>query len=426
MKMFDKTPEKVFLSTFLSEWLQKCEKKPSILNFLATEQNSVEITNKLGSDSPSKISWFITNFQKIKVKSYQAPNMVDFLDMHFVLKNLNQSNFIESDLTQNLLVCALDCVDKLGKSIFVKQKHPCAENELYYKKLKVEGYSGVDKDLDNFNFSSLTAMNMNKKNFSNYIRILCLCLTNQLFRDKMANDLFFIENIRHYANILSLNNDFVSNIKLTNFNLSKVIASKFKNKFFKPLAGKIIIESYIDSVVTKKKETTEFLNQVLMNQNFLNNFGIVQLIALVVEKLNMNIDDILIIFTDNHSIKEIQRWLPTYRIIEKYLRFDKTMNIDYNELTYLFSGMISDSFHGQLDIELHPISMVFFSSLMEIEIDWDRMIIETEESNIDINDKEFFNFYISLAKRFTTSIKSRLFDKLKEENSITNPVKIVD
>lgn len=424
--MIDKTVEKIVLSDFLNDWLQRCENRPRILNFLAKDQNSVEITNKMGADCSSNISWFVTNFSKIKVRSYQPPNVIDLLDMHFVLKNLNTNEFVETDLTQNLIVCALDCCDKLGKPIFIKQKHVCSENELYYKKLRVENYSGIgDKDLDNFNFSTLTAMNMNKKNFSNYIRILCLCLTNQLFREKVTNDLFFIENIRQLANILNLNNDFVSSIKLTNSSLSNVISQKFKNKLYKPLIGKIVIESYIDSVVSKKRETTEFLNEALMNDNFLLNFGIVQLIGLVVEKLDINIDEILVVYTDKHTIREIQRWLPVFRIVEKYLRWNKLMNIDYNELTYLFSGMISDSFHSQLDLELHPISSVFFSSLLEIELDWNKVIIETDESNSDYN-KEFFNFYILLAERFTHTIKNKLLDKVKEPNSFTGPAKTLD
>lgn len=156
--------DKIELSHFLSDWLEKCDKKPRLLHLLAIDQNSIEITNKMSNDATSKISWFISNFNKIKVKSYQSPNLIDLLDMHFILKNLNQElDFVESDLTSNLIVCALDCVDKLGKPIFIKQKHPCSENELYYKKLKVENYSGIDKDLDNFNFASLSAMNMNKK-----------------------------------------------------------------------------------------------------------------------------------------------------------------------------------------------------------------------------------------------------------------------
>lgn len=410
--------KKIFLSDFLSDWLSKCDKKPKLLYYLAKDQNSVEIANKMGIDGSSKISWFISNFAKIKVRSYQAPTLIDLLDMHFVLKNLNLNDYLESDLTQNLIVCALDCCDKLGKPIFVKQKHPCAENELYYKKLKVESYAGFEKDLDNFNFLSISAMNMNKKNFSNYIRILSLCLTNQLFKNKIKNELFFIENIRRLANLLNLNNDFVSNIKLTNSNLSNLISKKFENQLFKPLIGKIVIESYIDSIATKKKEITEFLNESLMNNNFLLNFGIVELIALTIEKLDQNIDEILVVFMDKQTITEIERWLPVYRLIEKYLRYDKSCGLDYNELTYLFSGMISDSFHSQLDLELHPITMVFFSSLLEIEIDWNRIVVETEECNSEHN-REFFNFYILLAKRFRSSTKNRLFDRIKNDTVLS-------
>lgn len=403
---------KVALSDFLNDWLQKCVKKPRLLQALASEQASIEITNKVGNDTGSKISWYVSNFSKIKVRSYQPPNIIDLLDFHFVIKNLVQTDFIESDLTQNLVVCALDCCDKLGKPIFIKQKCSFAENELYYKKLRVEAYNGLDKDLDNFNFASLSAMNMNKKNFSNYIRILSLCLTNQLFRNKVKGETLFTENIRRLASMLGLNNDFVSNIKLTNGNLSNVLSKKFENQHFKPLVGKICIESYIDSVASKKRDTTEFLNEVLMNGSFLLGFGIVELIALTIEKLEINIEELLFVFIDKHTVGEVERWLPVFRIVEKYLRWNKTVGIDYNELTYLFSGMISDSFHPQLDLELHPISCVFFSSLLEIDIDWNQMIIESEECDRE-KSNEFFAFYITLAKRFTSSIK--LFERVKFE-----------
>ena len=400
----------VYLCDFLSDWLQKAPKKPKLLQALANEQNSIEITNKIGNDAGSKIGWYVSNFSKIKVRSYQPPNLIDMLDMHFVIKNLSQTEFVESDLTQNLIVCALDCVDKLGKPIFVKQKCSFAENELYYKKLRVETYNGFEKDLENFNFLNISAMNMNKKNFSNYIRILSLCLTNQLFRSRVKSETLFLENIRRLAAILGLNNDFVSNIKLTNGKLSGVIAKKFENQHFKPLVGKIVIESYIESVASKKRETTEFLNEVLMNTNFLTGFGIVELVALTIEKLEVSIEEVLFVFVDKHSVREVERWLPVFRIVEKYLRWDKSVGIDYNELTYLFSGMISDSFHAQLDLELHPISCVFFSSLLDIEIDWNKTIIESDECD-DEHSEEFFNFYIALAKRFTSSIK--LFERIK-------------
>lgn len=402
---------KITLSGFISDWLLKCNKRPKILNHLAKEQGIIEVINKVGDDK-SSISWFISSFSKIKIRNYQAPNLIDYLDFHYVLKNLNSVDFIESDLTVNLIVCALDCSDKNGKSLFIKQKHPCSENELYYKKMKSENCYGEKSDLDNnFNYSTISALNMNKKTFQNYIRILSLCLSNQLFKSKVSNELLFTENIRRLANILNLNNEFVSSIKFTNSDISNMLPVKFKNQLFKPIMGKIIIESYVESVIARKIEIVEFLNEVIMNNLFLLNFGIIELIGLAVEKLDIKIDDVLVIFTDRHTIREIEMWLPVFRIIEKYLRVDKIISFDSNELSYLFSGMISESFHAQLDLDLHPISTVFFSSLLKIDIDWNKILIDEIEDK-DFN-REFFNFYIQLGRRFSCS--NRLFNRLKTE-----------